>query len=85
MRRIDDDTRRGKSEVVVGGNPSHHMGFHVDCDRAGGPVQFALFGRVGDRHINAKDRRVDGALNLAKEFARPHRIGIAHGLRFLNC
>jgi hypothetical protein len=67
-----------------GGNPRHHVGFHIDRGCTGRSVKLAFLGRLGDRRIDADDWSVDGACDHAEELARPHRIRRADGFRFAN-
>ena len=82
--RIDDDAHRGDGELVLGGHARHHVRFHIDRGGAGQFIKLALFCRLGDRLVDAEDRRMDGARDQAEELARPHRIRGADRLRFAD-
>jgi hypothetical protein len=84
MSRIDDNAQRGKGKLVCGGNARDDVRFHVDRGRTGCLVQFALLRRLCDWLVNAYNRCVDGAGDLAEELARPRGIGSADGLRFAH-
>ncbi len=45
------------------------------------PIKLALLCWLGDRQIDAEDRRVNGAVDETEKLARPHRVGSANRLR----
>jgi len=61
VSRIDDDTYRGKGKLMLGRNPGHHVRLHIDRSRARRCMQFPFLSRLGDRFIDADNRRMDSA------------------------
>ncbi len=82
MSRVDDDARRGKCEPMLGGEPRHHMGFHIDRRRTGRSVQLPFRRRFGDRGIHTDDRGVACSGDRRDELGRPHRVGGTDCFRF---